>query len=612
MKDARLVQSRDPVLSQAVADAVRHKALELATGLPDVALLRKATSDIYLGFDVFYEMFTSHVVQTDTQRLEWVSALRHAIRDTTTDFSGLVFARGREDVLAEVAAWNAVRDPFAVWEFTHHIAYRDPPLIEFGILLRLDRAEWLKAFDALPAPSLMWTTAWLSLVEDPDIIEELLTLAPPLLDESGVWTRSAAVPILVQLMETHAERVHGALRGAVFGTVDGSPERAAAERISKDFEQRELPARLHQFYRSLLGRADGRFVAHRVLAELAPAAVRKPQTPYRSWSAKRAAFGSLAATMAVSGVSAEQAQEAWRRREADARREHEAQAARPVLRGATERRVDERLGEGRRSLHAQGFPWLLGALAILEQGTAAPADVEWIWSWFQELLVGRDPGLRLTEGGETREEAVRRVGALLAQLPDPAARWHTAWRLLEPQRRRGQFGVRYGGDSHFDRESVFLVQVGLQACAARVELLPANESRAPMHDLFWSLYAAARRLWLTSAMDIGERRRELVAVCFAFVPEIFGDGCGDALVRAFQPIANDPWLLARACSYLRLNGVAPDRLKLFVARAGVDLDAALLEAHEWAALIGQKGESPSTFKQLAEELQAANQSLNKP
>ncbi|MFS8069739.1 MAG: hypothetical protein ACMG6S_25515, partial [Byssovorax sp.] len=212
--------------------------------------------------------------------------------------------------------------------------------------------------------------------------------------------------------------------------------------------------------------------------------------------------------------------------------------------------------------------------------------------------MGRDPGLDLALSDAGRGEITKRLGAVLAKLPDPAATWRSAYRALEPQRRRNQYAI----SSYEDVESVLLVHIGLYGCARAVEVAGDTETRARMGELFWSLYDAARRLWLTAAMDIGDRKRNLVAVCFAFLPALFGETLGNALARALRPVGNDPWLLARACSYLRLNGVEAEQLARFVAGAGFDLEATLRDAREWSMLTEQKDEFPHDFQELADAL----------
>lgn len=603
MRDSRLHEQPRKQKPTAFVSA-RAAARELALGSPDIDALRSVTSDINAGWEAFYETFSAHAFENEEQRRAWVTALRGAIRPAVAEVSALTF-KG-EAVDSEINAWQQARDPFAIWEFANsQVDYRTYPADELHLLRLLDPRAWLEELDALPVPSLMWHVVWLSpIVEDAELLEELLIRAPPLLDEHGAWTRSVAAPILVRLIQTYGERIHRALSQEAFSSGQEGRVRTVAERALKAFEEDELPSSLRQFYQALLTRADGRDIAYRLLADLAPKGiVAEPKGDLARWSVDRAAFAALSAALATAGVSVGQLRSSWKKLD-DERRSSE-NAATPEmqrLHGASRRGIDQRQGEGGRTLYAEGFPLLLGAAAILSQTPPPATEVERLWSWFEELLAGRDPGLRIATRESVLGEASKRLGAVLAMLSDPAAVWRPAYEKLEPQRRRGQFEFRYRGDGPFDQESLLLVYVGLYGCASGIDELGANESRHPRQDFFWSLYDSARRLWLTAATDNGEHKRNLVAACFAFLPELFGDALDVAVERALRAIGNDPWLVARACSYLRLNGVVPERLEQMVNQAGLDLEAALRDAHEWAAASGQKDEFPHDFQELASAL----------
>lgn len=598
MRDPRLVQESGPEPSPSALQSVREVAREQALRPPDIAALRTATHDLVCGGKVFYDELISCALQEEERRRAWDGALRRSIRAAVEDATTLSLAD--KSIREEIEAWRGTADPLAIWQFEHQTAAIELDF-ELHLLLRLNPKSWLEVLDQFEVPSLMWMAAWDSgLVEDPDLTEHLMAQAPPLFDENGEWTRSVAAAILVRIVSVYAEQVHRALKSRAFACPKSSEQRVAAEHAVDQFERDELPARLRRFYETLLVRSDGRYIAYGLLQHLARSGF-SARTPAHPWSVDPTAFDALASALASAGATVDEAHRSWQDHEALKRREDEAEAAKPRLH-ASRRREKIDAGEGRRHLHAKGLPFLLGALAI-QAHTSSPAAMDGgLWSWFEELLVGRDPGLDWALLDTVIDQVTPALGALLAKLPDPAEAWRAAYRALEPQRRQAQFGFRYEGDGYQDRESLLLIYVGLQACAHRIEHSSQGHESAWVREVFWDLYAAARRLWLTAAADIGARKRNAVAACFAFMPAIFGDGFGRALPSALRAVSRDPWLFCRACSYMLRNGVAPEQLMPLASAAGLDLAAALRDAHEWSSITGQKDEFPSDFKDLAEAI----------
>jgi hypothetical protein len=220
---------------------VRERAHEIAVRRPDVPALRTVCHQIRQGWDEFYDEFASQATLGGEEHLRaWIVALRAAIRGAVADTPGLASKSERESIANEIEAWRASRDPLAIWGFVrHHVGYRTPPFLELRCLLVLDPCAWLAEFDALPAPSLMWIIVWLQIVEDPDLIEYLMSSAPPLFDSSGAWTRSAAAPIFARVIKNYAEHLYEALRRRVLAAPDDSTERATAERDLAHFRTNE-------------------------------------------------------------------------------------------------------------------------------------------------------------------------------------------------------------------------------------------------------------------------------------------------------------------------------------------------------------------------------------
>ncbi len=138
------------------------------------------------------------------------------------------------------------------------------------------------------------------------------------------------------------------------------------------------------------------------------------------------------------------------------------------------------------------------------------------------------------------------------------------------------------------------------------------------HELFWWIYDAARRLWLTAGHDLERRKQTLVPLCFAFMPELFGSSLPDALRRAVPPIANEPWMVCSAGWFLWANGIEPERLVSLLRDAGADLRGSLRDAFQWAKLteseeqrrtLRENPEFPANLEELA---RALNLKLDEP
>jgi hypothetical protein len=203
--------------------------------------------------------------------------------------------------------------------------------------------------------------------------------------------------------------------------------------------------------------------------------------------------------------------------------------------------------------------------------------------------------------GNSLAEVPQRFGVLLSRLPSPDARLHATYAKLEPQRRRALFAFRYNEIPN-DLESVVLLRVGLNVAINWLDRVKVGEQADAARNLFFWIYEAARRLWLTTVLDTENTKKQLVIDCFAFMPFLFGEEIGDALKKAIPPIAGDARLLVEACENLRRNGVEAANLPALITEAGADLIAALHDAHQWSELTGRKEDFPEHLQKLASEL----------
>ncbi len=518
-------------------------------------------------------------------------------------------------LLAAAEDWRCEKDPFSVW--THQslsIELRDNQTIlalsRLNLLLRVDPERGLRACDALPFPGIMAGVFYwgYDVEQDRELIETLLAEAPSVFDDCGAWRPEHRVSALLvtTLVIDHAQRLHAALtsRSWRLKAPAAGPEApvAAAEQALREVETTELPGWMRRAFGILLQRTDGRPIALGYLAHLVERThggrVAGPEK--KGWSAFEQGLTSLCEALVAAGASTADVREAWMRHERVAKEKEEDAAARPTARRPSTRDRKARVGEGARRLHGHGLPYLWGAALMLGEDPRSPEDAGHIWAWFEELLEKRDPGLRLVEHGNANVEAAQRLGLVLSRAPRPSELFLHAYQRLEPQRRRAQHGsfYDYGAD---DLESMLLVRVGLHAALCWV----AREA-PPARSLFVEIYRIARRLWLTAPhSNFDETRKNLVTLCFAFMPGLFGDDLGAALTETIPAVADDARMLADACWFLWKNGVEPSRIVPLVREAGGDLLQAMRDAQQWSEIVAieqRQQEFPLDLQQFAAAL----------
>jgi hypothetical protein len=616
---------RDPRFSRARAweqhnrptpvqvEEARTRGHAIADGPVDVERLKEAGEALERQrpgiWEAFHGEFVRAVRQTPERRALWVHALEDAFDAARGALSTSLLSELDGSAFEGASLnWKETKDPFSVWGGRDtDVAYSREDLWLWGqVLLQVAPEAGLRALDALPYPSLMDEILVLYFREDREAIEAFIEAAPIAFDEHGRWvsSRSVAALLVTDLVTEHARSLQNAVRYPIRSYGANDEERAKADVELKELEQSELPTWMRRAFGLLLERPDGKRIALAYLANVSHGKlIGRGLQPHNNdlWTADAAALEALAMMLKGASVGVGEVREAWRSAATIACEDEEDTAKRiRVGRRVADPKVDERDGEGARTLYGQGLPFLHGAAVLL--GDSADADsIAALWGWFADLLVGRDPGLTLINHGTSLTEVPQRIGVLLSRLPDPDVRFKSAYAKLEPVRRQGLFAHRSEG-LYDDLESIVLLRVGLNTAANWFDRVKVGEQAEAARALFFWIYERARRLWLTAALDTGDAKQSLVSSCFAFMPYLFGDALGDALRRAIPPIASDPRLLVTACANLHINHAEPRRIEAFVADAGADLPDALRTVRQWAELTGLKQNWPEHLRTLAEEL----------
>lgn len=590
-------------------EQARVGARTVAEGPADIALLEAAKNELASYrrgcWQSFHDTFVTAVRENPARQMAWAHALGQAFVTARDALATVVMLEPDEQSLhGAVEQWRNEPDPFSVWERLPQVPlFSDGIEYYSNILIRIHPQQGLCALDTLPYPALMSQILLVHFREDRHLIEELITAAQPVFDKRGAWRpeRGVAALLVTDLIAQHARKRLDTITYAG-GTLIVS-DRGAPNQHTEEVQRRELPAWMAKAFELLLQRPDGlrislAYLGHlgrKTLTDRVTAAEGKP------WTADSAALAALAAALKRASTTVTQVRHAWVDSEHIAGNKANEDAKRDRGYPPSSNKRGDLEGEGARSLHAGGLPFLLGAAVLIGDTPSSERELDIFWSWFEELLEKRDPGLSLITHGSSLADVPQRFGFLLARLPSPDSRLRATYERLEPQRRRALFAHRYDG-VHHDLESVVLLRVGLNAAINLLDRVKVGPQAEAARELFFWIYAAARRLWLTAVLDTGETKKQLVSACFAFMPFLFGDDLGGALKQVIPPLSNDARTLADACENLRRNGVEAAKLATLVTGAGADLIAALHDAHQWSELTGRKEDFPQHLQKLAAEL----------
>lgn len=577
MRDPRFAQwqawERHVLSTPGQVAAVRQEARRLACEAADIDGLRQALDATHRTspdrWQAFHETFVAEVRAQPERLATWVPELVQAVTAAQDAYMAGLAARARGAARDGIARWRSEADPATVW--TTHSKFYDTAVEDMRswvqLLVRVAPEPGLAALDRLPHPEIADEALCGYLAQDRALITEMIRAAPRAFNQEGRWlVPNSAALLLPRQITRHAQQLHDLLRSS------DVPDRAHA---LASLTKHELPKWLEEGFALLIARPDGVHVAVLYLAYLTRGALIDaapvPQTT-REWSAAKASIDSLATALKRSGIGIDTMYETWTRREQAAR------ARAPAQNQPRDAKPNRYVAEGSRTLHDCGLTILLGAAMVCQE--SGPAQASQCWSWFTELLVGRDHGFDLVRHSGSFSVVYAVFGDILAGMPAPWASLKHTYRRLEPQRRRGLNGSRHQ-DWDTALPSLILLRIGMKALAVTsAEALQADESR---EILLW-MHDMAVRLWLTSA-NSDALARNAVLNSFAYVPQIFGEALSVALAQMLPRIAVDPLLLVEVGCRLSKNGVPTTQLPQLIADAGGDLRAAVRDAQEWAILV---------------------------
>ena len=619
MRDPRITAGRrweEPNgIAPSLLEASRAQGLALAGDSPDPKGLR-AAADALSGphglWQAFHDAFVDAVRGSNDARTRWTDAIEKELGSSGTAIeAAAMLPRDKDQLRGVIDEWKKERNPYVVWGHLPQVhLFQDGDLFYWlPLLARINPARGLVALDRLPYPSLMSDILSLYLSDDRDLIREFVELSPPVFDAAGAWRceRSVAALFATDLIVRHARVLLDALAYA-----ERTDERAGAAHVRDTVTRNELPQWMADTFGALVRRSDGHQIACAYLARLArgvllgegvPRQAAVPAGPERPWTPHSLAARALTEVLRAERVTIAAVRRSWLEAEGHAQAlSAERTARRAVARRPTDNRRTDREGEGARTLYGEGLPFLFGGALLLGEKPESRDEILELWTWFEELLVHRDPGLSLLRHGTALGDVPQRMGFLIAHLESPEQLLRTAYRSLKPQRRRALYAHRYD-ELYPDSESVLLLRVAMNAAANsfdrhRFEATLVEMARS---NFFWA-FDAARTLWLTAVLDTEATKEHLVIACFAFMPFLFGDQLEAALKRTIPCLGKDPRLVASAAASLRANGVLHDRLARAMANAGESLEEAIRDAHAWSSLTGLDRDFPEQLRTLATEL----------
>jgi hypothetical protein len=484
--------------------------------------------------------------------------------------SDLVMSRSPETEPTSVqmaSAWTQRRDPFAIFDVDYRRYRSSRGMVadwvrrRMSLLLSLSPVAWMRALDELPLPTLMWEAVALSqLRSNPPPIQHLIVNAPAVFDTDGAWTGSVAALLVSDLVADQLHAIHGAVRGATeaFGTPAAAERATRAKQKLQQLERDELLAWATSAYTPLLHRPDGEAIAFELLARLCRTEILGEWNHQRNaWSANQTALSGMARALVDRRVPLPRLEAWWKEREGDAARRHDA-AGKP-----------RDLSAAAPALFAEGLSYLIGAIHVLHARHPNPRealgdDAALLWTWAEQLFLGRDPGLALLPHARS-QAGIEWLGYLLAAQHQPGEAWRSIYARLAPQRRRHarcMFEPLHG--SH---DLGFVALLGLIGWN---ESAPAAE-RPDILRFYRDLQETAWQLYLTAPSVDRRQEARLASECFAPARSLFGEGLGDFLIETLGPLANDPVMVRNICRVLRRNQVANEVIDRVCERLAIDL-----------------------------------------
>jgi hypothetical protein len=446
--------------------------------------------------------------------------------------------------------------PVASWERTR-----------MSLLLLLSPEAWMNALDQLPLPTLMWDAIHLLMLrDDPALIERMIATAPAAFDAAGSWKGSVAALLISDVVVEQLQATHSAARVAALCLELSPPVEIERTNRAKQhlaaLENGELLAWATGLYASLLDHPGNDAVAFELLARLCRAEILGGWNHVPgAWSAKETALAGLVRALVDCKVPVTRLEAWWRRREADESRRREATGSPPDTFTTA------------RPLFVEGLPYLVGAIAVVHACHPAPReacrdDAALLWTWTEDLFLGRDPGIDLLHVWQT-QWGFAWLGYLLAAQRRPDEAWRALHRRLAPERRRlAQHAFEPSGRKlHGSYDLGFVAVLALlhwNGAASTAEQLH-------IHAFYRSLVEKARQMYLTAPLSDRRRSAALLSDCFAPARAVFGQALDEHLVGMLAPLANDPVIVRDICEALVRNMVTDDVLMTIGERLGIDL-----------------------------------------
>jgi AAA ATPase domain len=563
----------------------------------------------------FHDAFVEQARANPARARAWVDAIAAAVdAETSGAAPSALWPRDVDAFQHRLQARRDMSDPFDVWRdrwLRREGEYRDHGFMSnVALALRLAPAPALLAMERVPTLDMM-ELSLLDARTDRELIEAMISTAPPVLLEDGQWAPGHPVTALLvmELIVKHAQALDEAMGQEVWQARNAQSRAetdvavGAAEAARMAVRNQELPAWMRRVFQMLLERSDGRALALGYLAHLSrEVLIGRGCRQEDPWSATASALEALSGVLREAHIRISAFQDAWRADEVRARRKEERRATQRRVSPERSEKVSVWTGEGARVIHGEGMPWLLGAAHVLGDDPRDEAELSGLWSWLEELLSARDDGLSLVLREPTHvADVTQRLGFLVSRVPDWQRRLLEVYHRLEPQRRRSIYGFRYE-EIDRDEASVLLLRIGLYAVANGADSQVGD--RTSLEETFFWIFDAARRLWLTAVLDTSEQKSKLVPLCFAFVSFVFKERVPQALDRLIPPISNDAAQLCDAAWFFWRNDRDKDatRTQQLFRRAGADLETALRDLRQWSELTGRKEDFSDDLQALAAAL----------
>lgn len=461
----------------------------------------------------FTAAFHGGLVNHSEHRDAWIHFFHVYAKNCLPDILAEIYGhreREKQAIASLSEAWISEADPFAIIKnsrFTHSFSHTERSVGFIRLLYDIDTSAWLAAVDQLPFPNIIEDEISRSIhgIDDENTIFQLIRDVPLLFDEHKRWSHSCAILLLYRSLINWVGFIQNKFRHIVLNDEPiGMPAVAEEAKFRlQQFEEKDALSILRKACTAVLLRSDGKDI---LLFFLEHYTSRCAQGLYGKkdddWAVERETVKALALSLGEHGITPQCLEQLWKQREIATIDNF---ASDNFALGVYEVcEPEDRMGAGGQIIRATGLPLLLSAIKIWQyvrkdRCSTSKHETIFLWTWFEYILTGYDPGLRMLENTHNHIPAFTlcSLADVLMHHENPAQTWKATFEKLEPQRirmcfRSSTWNWSCAGSDALNFVALVCIELNLAGYGphdAASEYV--NELHTYIFDTSWFLYLTA-------------------------------------------------------------------------------------------------------------------------